>query len=69
MFACFFFGFIFFFLTLKNMISNCNYSIDCDFGVQIDKLVDISTKTDLKIIVSIRNPNGKVSDYFSNSFP
>ena len=39
---------------------NIVFRIDFDVGVQIDKLVDVSTSTELKIIVSIRNPNGKV---------
>jgi len=34
--------------------------VDCDFGIQLDKIIDLSPNQELKVVVSIRNPNAKV---------
>uniref|UniRef100_A0A7M5U9X9 Uncharacterized protein n=2 Tax=Clytia hemisphaerica TaxID=252671 RepID=A0A7M5U9X9_9CNID len=36
-------------------------SIECDVGIQIDKLVNFQANKEVRIVLSIRNPNGKVT--------
>eukprot|EP00111_Clytia_hemisphaerica_P020111 TCONS_00059266-protein len=36
-------------------------SIECDVGIQIDKLVNFQANEEVRVVLSIRNPNGKVT--------